>query len=314
MAVLVTGANGFIGSALCAKLHQAGVLVRSVVRSQKPPSEGRDVVSIDTLSSKTDWNRAVQNINQIVHLAARVHIMKDKSTDPLSEFRFVNVEGTTALAQQAAAAGVKRFVFLSSIKVNGELTEVGKPFTADDAPKPSDPYGISKHEAEQSLRQIASETGMEVVIVRAPLVYGPGVKANFASMMRYVALGIPLPLGAINNARSMVALDNLVDLLVTCLKHPAAVGETFLASDGEDLSTSDLLRRTARAMGKEAFLFHVPSFVLEGVAAFLGKRDMVDRLCGSLQVDISKTRQLLGWIPPISVDEGLRRAVFGFRP
>jgi len=241
--------------------------------------------------------------------------MNVKSSDPLAEFRLVNVEGTANLARQAAAAGVRRFIYLSSIKVNGEFTEVGHPFTADDAPSPEEPYGVSKHEAEQALRQIAADTGMEVVIIRPPLVYGPGVKANFESMMRWLARGVPLPLAAVSeNRRSLVALENLVDLIVTCLSHPAAANQTFLVSDGEDLSTAELLKRMGAAMGHPARLFYLPPVLLKLAATGLHKPGIYQRLLGSLQLDIAKARQLLGWTPPVSVDEGLRRAAEGFRP
>lgn len=273
-----------------------------------------DDVAIAPLSSETDWTSALRNVEQVVHLAARVHVMNDKNSDPLAEFRRVNVEGTANLARQAAATGVRRFIFLSSIKVNGEFTELGRPFSADDVPAPEDPYGVSKHEAEQLLRQIATETGMEVVIIRPPLVYGPGVKANFESMMRWLARGVPLPLAAVtNNRRSMVALDNLVDLIVTCLNHPAAANQTLLVSDGEDLSTANLLRRMGAALGRPARLFYVPTALLKLGATVVSKPDIYQRLCGSLQLDIAKIRQLLDWTPPLSVDEGLRRAADGFR-
>jgi nucleoside-diphosphate-sugar epimerase len=268
-----------------------------------------------SLSSETDWTVALRRVDQVVHLAARVHVMNDKSLNPLAEFRQVNVEGTANLARQAAAAGVRRFVYLSSIKVNGEFTEVGRPFTADDAPVPEDPYGVSKYEAEQALHQIAADTGMEVVIIRPPLVYGPGVKANFESMMRWLERGVPLPLAAVTqNRRSLVALDNLVDLIVTCLNHPAAANQTFLVSDGEDLSTADLLKCMGAALGCPARLFHLPPGLLKLGAALVRKSGIYQRLCGSLQLDIAKTRQLLGWSPLVSVDEGLRRAAEGFRP
>jgi nucleoside-diphosphate-sugar epimerase len=241
--------------------------------------------------------------------------MNDKSPDPLAEFRRVNVEGTANFARQAAAAGVKRFVFLSSIKVNGEFTEAGQPFTADDVPSPEDPYGVSKQEAEQLLRQITDETGMEVVIIRPPLVYGQGVKANFESLMRWLARGLPLPLAAVTqNRRSLVALDNLVDLIVTGLNHPAAANQTFLAGDGEDLSTAELLKRMGAAMGRPARLFKMSPALLKLGATLLNKPGIYQRLCSSLQLDITKTRQVLGWTPPMSVDEGLRRAAEGFRP
>ena len=249
-----------------------------------------------------------------MHLAARVHVINDKSPDPLAEFRRVNVEGTAALTRQAAVAGVRRFVFLSSVKVNGELTKPRHPFTADDAPAPEDSYVVSKYEAEQLLRQIAAKTGMEVVIIRPPLVYWPGVKANFESMMRRLARGVPLPLAAVtNNRRSLVALDNLVGLIVTCLNHPAAANQTFLVSDGKDLSTAQLLKRTGAAIGQPARLFYLPRRLLKLGASVLNRPGIYQRLCGSLQLDIAKTRRLLGWTPPVSVDEGLRRAAEGFR-
>lgn len=314
MAVLITGANGFVGSALCARLEKDTVSIRCVVRALSSGQDVTNEIPIGSLSPETDWTVALRNVDQVVHLAARVHVMNDKSADPLAEFHRVNVEGTAALARQAAGAGVTRFVFLSSIKVNGEFTEVGQPFTADAVPAPDDPYGISKCEAEQLLCQIASETGMEVVIIRPPLVYGPGVKANFESMMRWLARGVPLPLAAVTeNRRSLVALDNLVDLIVTCLNHPAAANQTFLVSDGEDLSTADLLNRMGYALGYPARLFYLPSGLLKLGAALVRKPDIYQRLCGSLQLDIAKTRQHLGWTPPFSVDEGLRRAAEGFR-
>ena len=241
--------------------------------------------------------------------------MNDKSSNPLAEFRRVNVEGTAALACKAAAAGVRRFVFLSSIKVNGEFTKQEQPFTADDVPAPEDPYGFSKHEAELVLRQIANETSMEVAIIRPPLVYGPGVKANFESIMRWLARGVPLPLATVTeNRRSLVALDNLVDLVATCLNHPAAANQTFLVSDGEDLSTAELLKRIGGALGHPARLFYMPPELLKLGANVVRNPGIYQRLCGSLQVDIAKTRQLLGWIPPVPVDEGLRRAAEGFHP
>lgn len=235
--------------------------------------------------------------------------MSDTAADPLDEFRRVNVQGTLNLARQAAAAGVKRFAFVSSIKVNGESTQLGAPFKADDVPAPNDAYGLSKMEAEHGLREIALQTGIDVVIIRPPLVYGPGVKANFAAMMRWLRRGAPLPLGAIHNQRSLVALGNLVDLIVTCLMHPAAANQTFLVSDGEDVSTTELLRRMGNALGREARLLPVPASWLKMTAALLGRQDVAQRLCGNLQVDISKARTLLGWRPPVSVGEGLRRAM-----
>jgi UDP-glucose 4-epimerase len=233
--------------------------------------------------------------------------MVDTATDPLTEFHRVNVQGTLNLARQAAALGVLRFVFVSSIKVNGEATQLGRPFMADDPALPLDAYGLSKMEAEQGLREIAWQTGMEIVIIRPPLVYGPGVNANFAAMIRWLKCGVPLPLGAIRNRRSLVSLDNLVDLLVNCLTHPAAANQTFLVSDGEDVSTTELLRRMGQALGFSVHLIPVPAVLLKLAAVMVGKQDVAQRLCCSLQVDIEKTRRLMGWTPPISLDEGLKR-------
>jgi len=310
--VLVTGANGFVGRCLCDELVSRGTLVRAAVRSFGHVRTDIELCTWVGLDSQTDCLPWLAAVDTVVHLAARVHVMQETTVDPLTEFRRVNVEGTLNLAWQAAASGVRRFVFVSSVKVNGESTPLGSPFKTDDGPAPLDAYGVSKMEAEQGLREIAADTGMEVVIIRPPLVYGPGVKANFRAMMRWLSRGVPLPLGAINNKRSLVALDNLVDLIVTCIDHPAAANQTFLMSDGEDLSTTQLLRRMGQAMGKPARLIPVTPALLKAGAALVGKPELAQRLCGSLQVDISKTRELLGWNPPISVDEGLRRAAEGF--
>ena len=315
--ILVTGATGFVGGALVRRLAADPAckgVVAAVRRKVETRPEGGRQVQVGDLLLTTDWGLALQGVDAVVHCAARVHVMQDDAVDALHAYREVNVFGTLHLARQAAQARVRRFVFVSSIKVNGEATQPGRPFSADDAPSPLDPYGASKMEAERGLREIEAQTGMEVVIVRPPLVYGPGVKANFAAMMRWLARGMPLPLGSIHNARSMVALDNLVDLLATCLNHPAAAGQTFLVSDGQDVSTTELLRRTASAMGKKALLLPVPAYVLELGATLLGKRDVAQRLCGSLQVDIDKTRHLLGWSPTLTLDQGLKKAVEGMKP
>lgn len=313
MTILVTGAHGFVGKALLESLQRQELLVRRVLKSYHPKIANADDYVVADLSDETDWTFALRGVSQIIHLAARVHVMNDRSPDALAEFRRVNVQGTVNLARQAAEAGVKRFIFLSSIKVNGELTEMGKPFTADDEPAPEDPYGISKYEAEQALRQIASDSGMELVVIRPPLVYGPGVKANFESMMKWLAKGVPLPLGAITgNRRSLVALDNLIDLIVTCLNHPNAANQIFLVSDGEDISTTDLLIHMGKALGRPARLFYMPLVLLKVGALLMRKKSVYQRLTGSLQLDITKTQKLLDWTPPVTLDEGLRRVARGF--
>ena len=288
--VLVTGAGGFVGTALCEQLDANGIAFLKGVRGAELLPE--------------------MGVNVVVHLASRVHVMQESPGDPLPAYRAANTQGTLNLARQAAAAGVRRFVFVSTVKVNGE----GRPaaYAESDAPCPVDPYAISKWEAEQGLREIAAGSSLEVVIVRPPLVYGRGVKANFLSMMRWIDRGLPLPLGAIHNQRSLVALDNLVDFLMTCAAHPAAANQTFLVSDGEDLSTTELLVRMAAALGKPSRLLPVPGWMLSSAASLLGKGEFAQRLCGSLRVDIAKARTLLGWSPPLGVDEGLRRVATDF--
>ena len=316
MMVLITGASGFVGSALCINLQSSEWRILGAVRKQNqakpnPKITYKEVVTGD-ISVETNWLESLRDVTHIVHLAARVHVMHDRSGDPIAEFRRINVDATVNLAKQAASVGVKRFIYLSSIKVNGEFTKNGHSFTADDMPAPEDPYGISKLEAEEALHQIAYETGMDVVIIRPPLVYGPGVKANFESMMRWLKRGVPLPLGALTqNKRNMVALGNLVDLITVCLNHPAAANQIFLVSDGEDLSTADLLQRTAAALGLNARLFFVPPLLLKLLAKLVGKEAVYQRLCGSLQIDMTKTQQLLHWKPPLSVEKGLRLAAIG---
>lgn len=311
MKTLVTGANGLVGRPLCAELIHQGHMVVSAVRSENIQINEFDHVTIGSIVGNTDWSTALLDVDVVVHLAARVHVMNDPAVDPLAEFRNVNVDGTLNLATQAAKAGVKRFIFISSIKVNGERTDIGKPFKEDDAANPKDAYSLSKFEAEQGLLLIAQQTGMEVVIIRPPLVYGAGVKANFKSMMQAVKRGIPLPLGAIYNKRSFVYVGNLVDLITRCIDHPAAVNQVFLVSDGNDLSTTELLRACAVAQGVKSWLLPIPQGLVGFCAALLGKRDIAQRLCESLQVDITKARTLLGWTPPVSAMEGLKVTVQG---
>jgi nucleoside-diphosphate-sugar epimerase len=310
MSVVMTGATGFIGRQLQVRLDvNSYVAISTQRRAQSDSTASLNSFVIGDINATTNWSAALHGADAVVHLAARVHVMRDHSHDPFTEFRCVNTDGTLNLARQAAASGVRRFIYLSSIKVNGEATHHGCPFTPNDLAAPQDPYGISKHEAELGLRAIARTTGMQVVIIRPTLVYGAGAKGNFKSLMKLVARGLPLPLASIDNRRSLVGIDNLVDFIITCLEHPAAANQTFLVSDGEDLSTPDLIRRMARAMNRPARLLPVPKSVLMAAASMFGKRDMAQRLCGSLQVEISKSRTLLGWNPPVSVDEGLRRAV-----
>ena len=315
MKVVVTGATGFVGSALAKLLSlRADFDVIGAVRnSDMILPAGVTSVLVRGIDADQDWEAPLQGVDFVVHCAARVHVMNDQSADPLADFRRINLAGTMRLATQAAQADVKRFIFISSVKVNGEQTQLGVPFVADQPPNPKGPYGVSKMDAEDGLRALARNTGMEVAIIRPPLVYGPGVKANVLVMMRLLQCGVPLPLGAVEaNRRSLVVLDNLVDLIVTCLDHPAAANQTFLVSDGEDLSTTQLLRRMGDALGKPARLLRVPAWMLVAGAAMIGKRDLSHRLCGNLQVDISKTRDFLGWSPPVSVDEGLRGAAEQF--
>ena len=306
--ILLTGASGFVGRAVMALSLQRRP-VRVALRRPDAASVPKEVEFVEaSLSPDQDWVEALSGVSTIVHCAARVHVMNEKAADPLAEFRRVNVDGTLCLARQAAEAGVRRLVFVSSIKVNGEHSQQDHPFTADQTPAPGDPYGVSKCEAEAGLRALSQEMGMEVVIIRPPLVYGPGVKANFQAMMRWLQRGVPLPLGGVTeNRRSLVFLDNLVDLIVTCIDHPAAANQTFLVSDDEDLSTAALLRRMAEALGRRARLIPVPVGLFVFGAKLIGRPSIAQRLCGSLQVDIGKTKALLGWSPPFSVDEGLRR-------
>jgi nucleoside-diphosphate-sugar epimerase len=313
MKVLVTGASGFVGGAFLARAaREHGMTLRAALRGAQPVPEDVEAVFIEGLARTAAWGDALNRCDAVVHTAARAHVMDDTAEDLLEEFRRVNVEGTLNLARQAAHLGVRRFVFISSIKVNGARTMPGAPFTTQDVPAPCDAYAISKLEAEQGLSELGRETGMEVVIIRPVLVYGPGVKANFRSMMRWLRRGIPLPFGAVDNRRSLVAVENLTDLMLCCLRHSAAANQTFLISDGEDLSTPALLQRTAAAMNVSARLLPIPPRALRTAARFLGQEAVAQRLCDSLQVDMTDTCALLAWKPPVGIDEALARTVGHF--
>lgn len=309
--IFVTGASGFVGSALVTHLAQQGLKVRACSRQMAVRSNElvESVPDVDLLTTN-DLTPFLVGVSSVVHTAARVHVMRDTSADPLADFRLMNVDVTLRLARQAVSAGVKRFVFLSTVKVNGEFTRPGQPFMASDKPNPQDAYAISKFEAECGLRQIAAETGLEVVIIRPPLVYGLGVAANFGRLLSWVKKGIPLPLGCVTkNRRSFVAIDNLIDFIVTCIKHPKAANQIFLVSDGYDVSTAYLLRGMGLALNRKVLLVPVPISWLAGSAKLLGVTEAAQRLLQSLQVDIEKNGELLGWSPPVSFDDSLQRVV-----
>lgn len=308
--ILITGASGFLGRALVSTLStDTNLKIMAATRSAVTgfPAAVSSFQSGD-INAMTDWSSAL-DADVVIHAAARVHVMNERADDPLALFRSVNTAGTLNLAQQAAKAGVKRFIFISSVKVNGEATHKGEPFTADATCSPSDPYGISKHEAEQGLIELGSATSMEVVIIRPVLVYGPRVRANFHQLMRILGSGIPVPLGAIKNSRSLVSLDNLIDLIRVCIDHPAAANQTFMVSDGEDVSTTELARRIVKLSGSRSWLVPVPGSLIFALAKLAGRESSARRVFGSLEVDIAKTRALLNWTPPVSLDQGLKRTV-----
>jgi nucleoside-diphosphate-sugar epimerase len=313
MKILVVGASGFVGGHLVRRLAADGISVRAAVhRNRTNLPAGIEIAENVNLEGSFDWVSAIQGCDAVVNLGARVHVMRETNANAMEEYRRVNVEGTMSLARQAADAGIRRFVFLSSVKVCGESTGPGEAFVETMTPRPLDPYGISKLEAERELIKLGRASGMEIVILRPPLIYGPGVRANFLSMMRWLRRGLPLPFGCIDNRRSLIGVDNMVDLICTCLRHPAAAGEVFLANDGQDLSTPELLRRLSEALGTKARLLPVRVGILEGVAALAGQRALAQRLCLSLCVDGRKVRETLNWHPPFSVDEELRRTARAF--
>lgn len=326
MRVFLTGATGFVGQALVSHFLKQNIPVRALVRSSSSilPSDVHPLIgdltglvgSVPDQKLHNELLSALKSVDVVIHSAARTHVMHEQSSDPLEEYRKVNRDVTLVLARLAVEAGVKRFVFVSSIKVNGEMTRPGHSFLPDDNFVPVDPYGLSKYEAEQGLLQLALETGLEVVIIRPPLVYGSGVKANFASMMNWMKKGIPLPFGSIQNKRSLVALDNLVDFIALCAdreKSPKATNQVFLISDNEDVSTTQLLRKVAKAQNKKAWLIPIPVSLMTFFAKLLGKGELANRLFGSLQVDSSKARELLGWQPVVTMDEQLKKMAVSFK-
>ena len=302
--IIVTGLSGFLGSSIKKNYHGD---IYGIGRHQ--PTDFQGVFFKKNLGESTCYTECFEGIGVVIHCAARAHIMNDEVVDPLAEYRRVNVSGSLNLAQQAADAGVKRFIYISSIKVNGESTSGSVPFTEKDTAEPLDPYGVSKYEAEEGLKKIAADTGMEVVIIRPPLVYGAGVKANFLNLLKLSNTGLPLPFGLVNNKRSMVYVENLVDFIVKCIDHPAAVNQTFLVSDNHDLSLSALLNLIRTSMNKPARLIPVPEFLFKLAGLIFRKQDVVDRLVGDLQVDSSKARSLLDWKPPYSVEQGIQSTV-----
>ncbi|WP_039035115.1 UDP-glucose 4-epimerase family protein [Shewanella sp. ECSMB14102] len=311
MNILLTGTSGFLGQQLLSELNKRDFNILSLVRA--PNSKISNAIIVPVFNSESDFSVALGGQECVVHCAARVHVMNDKVKDPLESYREVNVRGTVNLARQAVKAGVRRFIFVSSIKVNGESTEIGKPFTESDDRCPEDFYGQSKSEAEVQLLELAEQTGLEVVIIRPTLVYGPGVKANFASLLKLASKGLPLPFGCItDNKRSLVSVTNLVDLIVTCIEHPKAANQVFLVSDDHDISTAEMVKHMSQALGKSCRLLPVPLWCYRLVGKLTGKMDVVDRLIGSLQVDITHTKNTLGWTPPQTLEHGFKEAAEAF--
>ncbi len=304
--ILVTGPDGFVGTKVTQELSERNHFVRGALWKRTAFDYEYESIIVGSINGSTDWARALKGIDTVVHLAARVHVMNDTSDDPLTAFREVNVEGTRQLADCAAVAGVQHFIFVSSIKVNGESTDE-KPFTEKDTPNPEDPYSISKWEAEQLLREIEVRTGMSVTILRPPLIYGPGVKANFMKMIQFIEKGMPLPLGSVDNKRSLLGLGNFVDLICLCVEEEATKGETFVVSDGQDMSTAELIEKIGLALNKKPFLVSMPPALLRGLGRIVRKQSMIKRLTGSLVIDSSKVRSMLNWQPPYSVEHELDR-------
>ena len=308
--ILVTGATGFLGSLLVVRMKENGLSCISAVRDS---TAIHPQICVGEIGPKTDWTSALVGVDVVIHLAARAHVMVDEEVDPLAIYRRVNVGGTENLAKQSATAGVKRFIFISSVKVNGESTTGFEAFSESHLAAPEDPYGLSKLEAEDGLRQVAKETGMEVVIIRPPLIYGVGVKANFLSLLKLASTPFPLPFGSIDNRRSMIYAGNLVDFIIKCVDYPAAANQTFLISDGDDVSLRSLITLMRSEFGRPPRLFSIPIALFKLVGLCMGRKHMVDRLVGDLQIDSSKARNLLKWEPPYSVERGIAATVQDFK-
>jgi nucleoside-diphosphate-sugar epimerase len=311
MRVLVTGATGFVGGEVCRVLSARGWQVRMALRTPRSGLPDYERVLVGEIGPQTDWSAALAGVDAVLHLAARVHVMRELAADPDAAFALVNTQGSERLAWESARAGVGRLVYVSSLKVNGESTQ-GRPFDELDPPRPADPYARSKAAAELALERVAASSGLETVVVRPPLVYGPGVGGNLRRILGAIDRGLPLPLAAIDNRRSLVGVWGLADLLARCIEHPAAAGQTFLAAETPDLSTPELIRALAAGLCKPARLWSVPPRMLGWIAAAAGMRPELERLCGSLQASGDKARGLLGWSPPVQLREGLERTAAAF--
>jgi nucleoside-diphosphate-sugar epimerase len=311
--VLVTGANGFVGRVACATLENAGFMVRAAVRDAETfPASSSETVAVGYIGPDTDWTLALDGIDVVVHLAGRVHVLRETFVDPDAEFHRVNVLGTEHLARAAADAGVERLVFVSSVGVHGQATS-GPPFTEEHEPSPQNLYAVSKWNAERAVREVAAETGLEYVILRPPLIYGPGVRANFLRLLELVDKRLPLPFGSIDNRRSLLYVGNMADAIVECASNPRAAGETFLLSDGEDVSTPDLVRRISFALGRYSLVLPFPSGLIRVLGRLIGRPAMIEPLLDSLVVDSAKVRRTLNWKPPHTLEEGLRDTARWFK-
>ena len=308
--ILITGSTGFVGQKLCKKLISDNYLIREAVRSSsKKRFDKREIFNVGGIDKSTNWSASLKDIDCVIHCAARAHVMNENKLETLAIYRKVNVDGTRNLAEQCAKAGVKRLIFLSSIKVNGEKTEESFSFRHDDNPKPKDAYGISKWEAELALQQVSKKYGIEIVIIRSPLVYGPNVKGNFLKLINIAARRIPLPISRVNNIRSFVCIENLIDLISCCIKHPAAAGKIFLVSDNKDMSTPELIKKISKAMGKSQYFIPIPVFILQLLGAVIGKSSEIERLVSNLQVDCNNTFEVLGWRPPVNSDDAITETI-----